>query len=152
MSGIWFRRWYRLKWVGLTACLALLVARVAPGNKIIVKNTEIWLINFCVIISHQPVGPGIEDDIWHNWKTTVANDPGFLPKYRSITRRAGSLMYISLPLQPFFLFMLIATLVLFCWLVRRYSPGHCQQCGYDLTGNESGTCPECGTAVSPESG
>ncbi len=23
--------------------------------------------------------------------------------------------------------------------------GRCQQCGYDLTGNESGVCPECGT-------
>lgn len=26
-------------------------------------------------------------------------------------------------------------------------PGHCQNCGYDLTGNVSGVCPECGTAV-----
>jgi hypothetical protein len=26
-------------------------------------------------------------------------------------------------------------------------PGHCVTCGYDLTGNTSGTCPECGTAV-----
>jgi hypothetical protein len=26
-------------------------------------------------------------------------------------------------------------------------PGHCQTCGYSLTGNTSGICPECGTAV-----
>jgi len=26
-------------------------------------------------------------------------------------------------------------------------PGHCISCGYDLTGNESGICPECGFAV-----
>lgn len=25
--------------------------------------------------------------------------------------------------------------------------GHCQKCGYDLTGNTSGTCPECGVPV-----
>jgi len=25
--------------------------------------------------------------------------------------------------------------------------GHCQGCGYDLTGNVSGVCPECGTPV-----
>jgi len=25
----------------------------------------------------------------------------------------------------------------------------CGQCGYDLHGNESGTCPECGTAIAP---
>jgi len=28
-----------------------------------------------------------------------------------------------------------------------YPPGHCQKCGYNLTGNESGRCPECGTEV-----
>lgn len=27
---------------------------------------------------------------------------------------------------------------------REYPSGYCQSCGYDLTGNESGRCPECG--------
>ena len=27
---------------------------------------------------------------------------------------------------------------------RRYPEGHCQGCGYDLTGNVSGVCSECG--------
>lgn len=26
-------------------------------------------------------------------------------------------------------------------------PGHCQSCGYNLTGNVSGMCPECGEAL-----
>ena len=31
---------------------------------------------------------------------------------------------------------------------RRRGPGrHCAHCGYDLTGNVSGVCPECGNAV-----
>jgi hypothetical protein len=29
----------------------------------------------------------------------------------------------------------------------RYSPGHCQSCDYNLTGNVSGICPECGTPI-----
>ena len=33
------------------------------------------------------------------------------------------------------------------WLSRSSSPGRCRKCGYNLTGNVSGTCPECGTAV-----
>ncbi|MHC4066868.1 MAG: hypothetical protein ACYSUI_20520 [Planctomycetota bacterium] len=34
------------------------------------------------------------------------------------------------------------------WCRRsRYAPGFCQGCGYDLTGNVSGVCPECGVAV-----
>lgn len=32
-------------------------------------------------------------------------------------------------------------------LRRRPPPGHCPRCAYDLTGNVSGTCPECGAAV-----
>ena len=37
------------------------------------------------------------------------------------------------------------------WILRsrrvRSRPGHCPTCEYDLTGNESGVCPECGTPV-----
>lgn len=38
------------------------------------------------------------------------------------------------------------------WLItrvrsRRPRAGDCQKCGYDLTGNISGVCPECGCAV-----
>ena len=29
---------------------------------------------------------------------------------------------------------------------RRHRKGLCLKCGYDLTGNESGVCPECGDA------
>ena len=28
----------------------------------------------------------------------------------------------------------------------RYSAGHCRVCGYNLTGNVTGICPECGTS------
>ncbi len=30
---------------------------------------------------------------------------------------------------------------------RLQPPGTCRECGYDLTGNESGVCPECGMAI-----
>lgn len=33
---------------------------------------------------------------------------------------------------------------------ERTRPGHCQSCAYDLTGNVSGVCPECGGPVSGE--
>ena len=36
------------------------------------------------------------------------------------------------------------------WRERGIPPGHCQTCGYNLTGNISGRCPECGTAIKPD--
>ena len=30
---------------------------------------------------------------------------------------------------------------------RSFPPGHCQNCGYDLTGNTSGVCSECGIKI-----
>jgi hypothetical protein len=35
---------------------------------------------------------------------------------------------------------------------RRVPPGHCENCGYDLTGNVSGRCPECGAAIHEKAG
>jgi len=31
---------------------------------------------------------------------------------------------------------------------RHYPPGHCRRCGYNLHGNKSGRCPECGKLIS----
>lgn len=31
--------------------------------------------------------------------------------------------------------------------LRKIPPGHCPVCRYDLTGNTSGICPECGTPI-----
>ena len=30
---------------------------------------------------------------------------------------------------------------------RKFGPNSCGNCGYDLTGNETGECPECGSAT-----
>jgi hypothetical protein len=51
---------------------------------------------------------------------------------------------IAVPLWLVLLFLLVLTIG--AWrLDRRIPPGHCQKCGYDLTGNVSRRCPECGT-------
>ncbi len=42
---------------------------------------------------------------------------------------------------------LLAALTAWGWLpIRPYPPGRCMRCGYDLTGNTTGRCPECGSA------
>lgn len=53
---------------------------------------------------------------------------------------------IVIPLWIPLLLGLIPSFV--AWRRSRRTPPHCcQQCGYNLTGNESGVCPECGTEI-----
>ncbi len=44
----------------------------------------------------------------------------------------------------------IPTAFLFWRGRRRIPPDRCQECGYDLTGNVSGKCPECGVPIPSE--
>ena len=44
---------------------------------------------------------------------------------------------------PFLALLLPASLL--WWLDTRPRPGFCRRCDYDLTGNTTGRCPECGT-------
>jgi len=42
---------------------------------------------------------------------------------------------------------ILPTTFAFGWVRRKKPAGACGNCSYDLTGNTSGVCPECGTAV-----
>jgi hypothetical protein len=72
-----------------------------------------------------------------------------VPEYALIPGAAPAASQVSVFLLPF-------ALTSWGWLSwrlavrlapRRSAPGHCGSCAYDLTGNVSGTCPECGRAV-----
>jgi len=49
----------------------------------------------------------------------------------------------------FVLFVTPGLLGIFFNRAPRIRPGHCVHCGYNLTGNTSGICSECGTAIAP---
>jgi hypothetical protein len=68
----------------------------------------------------------------------------WLPVYRHF---ADGNHHIFLPLWIPFLIVAIPTAFLWWRDRRRIPPGHCQKCGYNLTGNMSGICPECGEKV-----
>lgn len=75
------------------------------------------------------------------WKPVVNKGTGI--DQFSITQH----IEIQLPLWLPFLIFSTPSAFLF-WRDRRRIPtGHCQSCGYSLTGNVSGVCPECGMAV-----
>jgi hypothetical protein len=46
-------------------------------------------------------------------------------------------------------FLIVALATAYLWWSdrRRIPPGHCRKCGYNLTGNVSGVCPECGQRI-----
>lgn len=65
----------------------------------------------------------------------------------SHTFRPGALEWYSVPLWIPFLIAGIPTAILWHRDRRQIPPGHCPPCDYNLTGNTSGVCPECGAAV-----
>jgi len=49
------------------------------------------------------------------------------------------------------IFAILPAIWLFKWNKRRkLGPNACPDCGYDLTGNTTGTCPECGKSIGTE--
>ncbi len=63
---------------------------------------------------------------------------------------ADSVTFVDCPLWLPSLLVALPTAYLF-YRDRRPPRGHCQGCGYDLKGNVSGVCPECGKELEPAS-
>ncbi len=59
--------------------------------------------------------------------------------------RSGRIL-VDVPLGALLWLLLVPTLAL-ALRARHLDPKRCKRCEYDLTGNVSGVCPECGTAV-----
>ena len=51
--------------------------------------------------------------------------------------------HVEFPIYALFAAVATPTLPAWRFWLKPVKPGHCR-CGYDLTGNVSGTCPECG--------
>lgn len=81
----------------------------------------------------------------YHWVLPGYRGAGFDPRQRAWLTQSRAWIPLWLP------FGLIAIPTAFLWWRDRpIPPGHCQRCGYDLTGNISGCCPECGTPAKPE--
>ncbi len=126
------RRW--LKWVGLVASTAVLVVWVLGYWYDVTYTGATWVVGFGRGYTGAAWGPEFRP---HGWSVEPAGELYAWPPV------VWSRQHVMFPLWiPLALFALPSA---YLWYRDRRPPaGHCQACGYNLTGNESGTCPECG--------
>ena len=141
------RRFGVLKWLSVGLCLLIAGAFVASRwLRFGLSNGE-YLAGFgagrIVLADRAGVPRG---------RITFYAEPG-APAFawsietRTLTQPTGPVSVLTIPLwMPF---VVNAALTLWFWRLdrRRILLGHCQTCGYNLTGNVSGRCPECGEAT-----
>ena len=133
-----------MKWVGLVLCVLTVTAfgvGLRWGIFLETPHGGLGLGAGCLAII-------VGADLGSEWGIT---DLGEIT-WHAITwwpgRRGSVYPLVVVPLWLPLLVFGLATAVLW-WRDRRLPPGHCQTCAYDLTGNESGRCPECGCDVVP---
>ena len=135
------------KWAMFGAC-ALLVAAWGASLWLVVRYdyytaSRTWV---CVRLAEG----NIESYRYTDFRQGPFNPPGGWS-----IERAGEMWWsgnfedVSFAMIPLWWLLLAAALpTIVLWRRGRgFPPGHCEKCGYDLTGNVSGVCPECGVEV-----
>ena len=136
-----------LKWVGAVAC-ALVATTFVAGVRYVpgfAANTwDVCILEGCLRIDWNiPPYASLVQGFYIAEKQYMAYEPQM--EWWPYVGGAGSRL-VAVPLWMIFAALLGPTA--FLWhRDRRIPPGHCDTCGYDLTGNVSGRCPECGTPV-----
>jgi hypothetical protein len=140
-----------LKWLTLGLCLLTFAAMAASGLRTIYYEAHGWGLR---------LDEGILTAHWGFPSESVPPGRGLYGwNFRPMTTRLGfRLLFPKLESWPdgrtilylgvWILLVPLATTTAVLWWLdrRRIPPGHCRHCGYNLTGNTSGRCPECGTA------
>ena len=146
-----------LKWAGLGASALLAAAWVAS----LIASASVWKSNMrfpeeprrcglrlgdgAILAAYSARSTRPREWAWHvgvRHRNTVPW-PRRLGLMLPLAQVGCAPRFALIPLWCVFLPVAIPTAVLW-WRDRRPPPGHCQTCGYDLTGNVSGRCPECG--------
>lgn len=141
------RRHNRLaRWVfrlGLAACIVIVVASVA----------SFWW-TFCVTAAGWVVGLNdgaviVCRSIGGRARWSLSSIGPATPKLHEWLWSAQWIRYgTTFHFYPTWWFLLAALIpTLLAWRKQRrpYPPGHCRKCGYNLKGNVTGKCSECGT-------
>jgi hypothetical protein len=149
------RRWF--KWIGTTVCVLLLVMWVY----------SVWgsVFRVCRVRNAECTVELTAQNLWFIWVDSgVPRQTEWIFRWRhplalrlwlphasggGMSRNGKNIGFrtFNVPLWIPILLIAIPTLFLF-WRDHQLNPtGHCQKCGYNLTGNVSGICPECGEKI-----
>jgi hypothetical protein len=79
-----------------------------------------------------------------NYCVTQQRLERYIPEHRQLWQR--NILKVSIELAIYTIFP-IMWLVYQIWKPGGNRPGFCTSCSYNLTGNVSGVCPECGTVI-----
>lgn len=138
------RRW--LKWLGTAGCGFVVLLWVISAYGFAYYGREV------------PVRVGVLHGVfvvkaperwdrawWHFGHEGGWTPPSWLPRFELLP--GGRVYQVFCPL--WFPLAVLGIPTIWLWYAdhRWRPPGHCRRCGYDLTGNVSGVCPECGAST-----
>ena len=145
----------KFKWTGLAVCAIIVVAWTVSLKwhigiswneyQLELMDGQLWLWDL-----YDPGGlyVGVRAEVHPAWEYRPTHG---LPWPKGFAYWIGGNRLWGIPLWLFLITAGPPTILL--WRHdRRFPKGHCQTCGYNLTGNVSGTCPECGKEIVEKSG
>ena len=146
-----------LKWTGVATCVVILVAwGISLRWHIRGTNSQYTISighgDLALMVNTVP-NAGWTSSPWYIHHIERIGNLGFgLPGTRGMgVLRVGGPVYKGLGVPFWLLLLMVMIPIAICfWRDRGFPPGHCQQCGYNLTGNVSGICSECGEPCKAE--
>lgn len=154
------RRRRVLRWVGTVLSLLILAAAVACLRWQTVSVGAGWgwkigLNSGAFVAAHERASPSRSDE-WLSFGRVYGSRAELAERWgafglwpQDVTSSTGpwTVRWVFVPLWMLFVLTAIPT-ALIGWLDRRRpEPGRCANCGYNLTGNITGRCPECGASI-----
>jgi hypothetical protein len=160
------RKWRIVKWAGLVASLSIFclwLAPLPPWERLyrrpvtLTPGGHVDHVWYRFMFSHGSLGCAYSEPTPSELRMEMLLrffDRQWMPSFTSDRLRFtgaysgfGLIWAVVVPLWIPLLIVATPTAILWWRDRRRIPPGHCRKCGYDLTGNVSGVCPECGEGI-----